>query len=302
MRHPATTPQHGKNTRNSRSLLPMLSLLLLLGCQSGSESADSVSDDAASTVTSASSSTDASAPYSYVAWQDLLEHANLQQSDPDGDEGNKSDLVKAGQFADFYNDYFYYDGTEEVLSFAMSGYKMRSELRMIDNFDTTGKPYVLTASFKPIGIEAAMSSTSSANDAVTFLQVHNKGEDDSGTGYIPHPLVRIVYEANRNNLYGHYWAIIKNNSLDCSIDNPPDACDNSYDRYDLGAANLDSFTAMTLTVGDSLLLIHVDGQLKVSYPIDYWSHLLSYFKAGVYNQFENGSALVQFETLLYQTP
>lgn len=300
-RHP-TRRQGRQNAMSLRQVLLCLSAIALLGCQSGS--GDSVASDSTSAAVTSelNSSTDASAPYSYTAWQSLLERANLQQSDPDGDEGNKSDLVKAGQFADFYNEYFYYDDSEEVLSFAMSGYKMRSELRMVDNFDTTGADYVLSARLKPIGIDAAMSNTSSANDAVTFLQVHNKGEDESGTGYIPHPLVRIVYEANRNDLYGHYWAIIKNNSLDCSVDNPPDGCDNAYDRYDLGAADLNNFTAFTLTVGDSLLLISVDDQLKVSYPIDYWSHLLSYFKAGVYNQFENGSALVQFDTLSYQTP
>ncbi len=247
------------------------------------------------------------APYSFTKYRAILEQSNLQVSDPSGVEGNKSDVVKNGQFHDYYSDYFFINQDNDNLVFEMSGYKMRSEIRVIENFDIAeaGKQRTLTAKIKPIDVVTSISGSNPDDDAVTYLQIHNKGEQQDGTGYIPHPLLRVVYEQERDGKTGHYWAILKTNNLDCSDTSPhygSTACDNAYERIDLGEADTDDFTYFELTVKESELTITAGNTTEMTKEvrdISYWNNLLSYFKAGVYNQFENGTATVEFASLNY---
>jgi hypothetical protein len=145
-----------------------------------------------------------------------------------------------------------------------------------------------------------MANSPADHDEVTFLQIHNKGTSSDGTGYIPHPLVRIVWEQERNGLAGHYWAVVKNNALDCSSDSNTAGCSDSYTRYDLGEADLDDFTRFEISILENTLSIEVNDESKANIDISYWSHLLSYFKAGIYNQFENGEGEAKFSQLTYE--
>ncbi|MDR9826878.1 polysaccharide lyase family 7 protein [Vibrio sp. FNV 38] len=238
-------------------------------------------------------------PFSITKFQEILASSDLQLSDPDGSEGNKESVVKDGEFEDYISDYFYAD-SDDNLVFSMSNYKMRSEIRELDNFSIKedGIKRTWYAEVLLPNIDIAMASSPADHDEVTFLQIHNKGTSEDGTGYIPHPLLRIVWEQERDGLTGHYWAVVKNNVTDCTQVTDSSSCyATSYDRYDLGYADLENFTRFSLSVFDSTLQISVDDTEKETIDISYWEHLLSYFKAGVYNQFENGEAQVHFRQL-----
>ncbi|MEZ8513892.1 polysaccharide lyase family 7 protein [Vibrio cyclitrophicus] len=244
------------------------------------------------------------APYDIAKYQNILSSSDLQVSDPNGTEGNKTSEVKDGDFDGYISDYFYADEETENLIFKMANYKMRSEVREGENFDIneTGVRRSLYAEISLPDIEHAMASSPADHDEVTMLQIHNKGTDESGTGYIPHPLLRVVWEQERDGITGHYWAVMKNNAIDCSSASDSSNCyATSYDRYDLGEADLDSFTKFDLSVYENTLSIKVNDEVKVDQDIAYWEHLLSYFKAGIYNQFENGEATAYFQALRYTT-
>ncbi|GAD89594.1 putative alginate lyase [Vibrio halioticoli NBRC 102217] len=248
------------------------------------------------------SSEDHIAPYDLTKFQPILSNSDLQMSDPEGAESNKESIIKDGNFHGYFDDYFYAEQSSQNLVFKMSNYLMRSEVRELENFDVDaeGIKRTLYAEVSLPNIEQAMSNSSSSRDQVTFLQIHNKGTASDGTGYIPHPLLRVVYETERDGNYGHYWAVIKNNAVDCKGDAaiPDDArCDDAYDHIDLGEANTDQFTEFQLAIQSSRLSIRVNGIEKADLDIDYWAHLLSYFKAGVYNQFENGESEAHFKSL-----
>ncbi|MFA0439077.1 lyase [Vibrio sp. 10N.286.49.C2] len=268
------------------------SALMLSGC--GGEDGSSPS--------SPNTGTDPVAPYTQPRYQAILAQSNLQVSDPEGMEGNHTTVVRNGEFVDYYSDHFYSDASTEHLTFKMSGYKLRSELRLMDNFDTSeqGKQRELHARLQPIDVEVSLSNSNSDNDEVTYLQIHNTGLDEQGTGAIPHPLLRVVYEAERDGFEGHYWAVLKINALDCSAgseDEHLSDCNNAYERINLGKANLSGETDMRLLIRESELVIEVDSQVIATRDISYWAPLLSYFKAGVYNQFEHGEAEVQYPLL-----
>ena len=279
--------------------LILLSLLGLglVGCGgSGSSSSSGSNPD----VTSPDTGTDTVTPYSIVKFQDILDNSDLQVSNPDGTEGNKTSEVKNGAFSGYKTDYFYAESDTSYLVFKMSNYKMRSEVRELENFDISeaGISRTLFAEVRLPEIDLAMASSPADHDEVTFLQIHNKGTDTSGTNSIPHPLLRVVWEQERNSITGHYWAVVKNNALDCSLSSSSSDCyATSYDRYDLGEADLDNFTRFEVKIGENALTIKVNDEQKVDVDVSYWQHLLSYFKAGVYNQFENGEAEVQFKQL-----
>ncbi|EGX6961688.1 MULTISPECIES: polysaccharide lyase family 7 protein [unclassified Vibrio] len=240
------------------------------------------------------------APYSIAKFQNILSNSDLQVSDPNGKEGNKTSDVKNGAFSDYKSDHFYAEKDSNYLVFKMSNYKMRSEVRERENFNISeqGVSRTLYADVRLPEINLAMASSPANHDEVTFLQIHNKGTDTSGTGAIPHPLLRIVWEQERNSITGHYWAVVKNNAIDCSLPSSASDCyATSYDRYDLGKADLNAFTRFEVKIGENTLTIKVNDEQKVNVDVSYWQHLLSYFKAGVYNQFENGEAKVQFKQL-----
>jgi hypothetical protein len=249
-------------------------------------------------------------PVKYSQFQDVLSHAKLQVSDPAGKAGNKSEYAQGGNFAGVVSDHFYVDSNSEAMVFSMTGYKNRSEVRILDNFNTAQPDtfYHLSANLLPINPKAAMMNSDKDSDAMTFLQVHNAGSEagthgTTGSGYIPHPLLRVVYEAERDGKKDHYWAVIKNNAVDCgskSGNKDTQECKNAYVKFDLGAVDMESPTQFDIIVGNSHLVINVDGKTKVDHDISYWSHLNSYFKAGVYNQFKNGTSEIHFYSLNYK--
>ncbi|MDR9825487.1 polysaccharide lyase family 7 protein [Vibrio sp. FNV 38] len=276
------------NKHSIKILLPFL--IILSGCNANSSSTPPNDED---------TGTDPSAPFTYQKYQSVLRLSSLQVSDPHGNPGNIEKVVINGQFSDYYSDYFYYDQATENLTFNMTGDSNRSELVIDESFDTSeiGTQRILNASILPVNINASLANASS-NNSVTYLQIHNQGIDESGNGAIPHPLVRVVYEQERDGLLGHYWAVIKTNALDCNGEHLSSyQCDTAYERVNLGEANLDNPTAFKLTVRESTLLIEVDNKLIVERDINYWSHLLSHFKAGVHNQFEDGTATVHYPSL-----
>ncbi|GEA50228.1 hypothetical protein VIN01S_10320 [Vibrio inusitatus NBRC 102082] len=285
----------------NKSILALMLTTTLMGCggSDGSDESKTPTDPDTSVPVEPG---DPIAPYSITKYQDILSNSDLQQSDPDGSASNKETVVRDGNFYGYLDDYFYAQENTQYLVFKMSNYSMRNEVREKDNFDINveDEKRTLLAEVKLPNIENAMSNSSSSRDEVTFLQIHNKGTSSDGTGYIPHPLLRVVYELERDGKYGHYWAVLKNNAVDCKGDgSDPDSaeCQNAYDRIDLGEADTDSFTKFELIVQENNLAIEVNDIVKVDLDISYWEHLLSYFKVGVYNQFENGESEAHFRAL-----
>lgn len=64
------------------------------------------------------------APYDIAKYQSILSSSDLQVSDPNGEEGNKTSEVKDGNFDGYVSDYFYADEETENLIFKMANYKM----------------------------------------------------------------------------------------------------------------------------------------------------------------------------------
>ncbi|WP_394129917.1 polysaccharide lyase family 7 protein [Shewanella maritima] len=243
----------------------------------------------------------------YSKFDSIAKVSKLQISEPNAKPGSKYELAKDGDFSDVLNEYFYVDTNAEALVMKMTGYKLRNEFRVQNNFktDDANAFYRLSADVMPINPRESMKDSPSKNDAFTILQVHNKGTFDDGkhgVGYIPHPLMRIVYEAERRDFSDHYWAVIKNNNINCSTksgNRDTADCKNAYIRVNLGKYDPDHPTRFDILVGDKRLIVKVDGVTRVDHNIDYWQDFLSYFKAGVYNQFENGTSEAHFYSLEY---
>ena len=186
---------------------------------------------------------------------------------------------------------------------------LRNEVRVHKNFrtDLPNQFYTLSSTVEIIDPEGSMKNSDSKQNEITFLQVHNKGLDNQGTHNVPHPLLRIVWKRDTGSVKGHFWAMVKNNAVICKgsfgkKNKDKDMCkaDIAYKKYDLGKAPLNKKTDFDITVGNKQLVIDVDGKRLVEHDIDYWRHLLSYFKAGVYNQFTNGMSEAHFYKLDYK--
>ena len=248
-------------------------------------------------------------PVNYPQYQHVLTESELQISDAEGKKGNKEYFALDGNFSGIVSPYFYVDKKTEALVFKMKNDHRRNEVRVHKNFrtDLDNQFYTLSSAVKIINPEEAMKNSDGKQVEITFLQVHNKGLDDLGTHNVPHPLLRVVWKRDLNGVKGHFWAIIKNNAVICkskfgSKNKDKDFCkaENAYQQIDLGKAPTDKATAFDITVGNKTLAIDVDGKQLVKHDIDYWRHLLSYFKAGVYNQFKNGMSEAHFYKLEYK--
>ncbi|GLS91555.1 hypothetical protein GCM10007916_26240 [Psychromonas marina] len=257
-------------------------------------------------------------PYDYAQYQDALDNANLQLTDLADCENNdvdqscsKSDVVKAGGYQDYDNEHFYIDSTSGWLTFAMSGDSNRSELRFVENFKTnlSDTQYQLSAQVMPINPNESVQNSSDGEE-ITLLQVHNKGESgETDETVLSHPLLRVIWDGenrtddNTNLSYNNaYWAVLKTNAFECSDTSKPaysNNCGDSYDYLYLGDFNQNEQTSFDIIVGNERLIINVDNRQKVDVDISYWSHLYSYFKAGVYNQYENGNSIAQFKSITY---
>ncbi|WP_217495144.1 polysaccharide lyase family 7 protein [Vibrio sonorensis] len=245
-------------------------------------------------------------PAKYAKFHSILNASKLQISKPNSQAGSKYELALDSDFSGIVNDYFYVDKGSSSFVFKMEGYKLRNELRVLENFKSdTPEYYRLSANLMLINPMKSIEKSPHNRDEMTLLQVHNKGTFDDGlhgVGYIPHPLVRVVWEAERRGVQNHYWAVIKNNAVNCGSDSGNrelPVCKKAYKRVALGPASSGVPVRFDVLVGDQTLIIKVNGTTKVNHDISYWKHLLSYFKAGVYNQFENGQSEVHFHTLEY---
>lgn len=273
---------------------------LLSGCASTSDSAQTVNPYPQATG-------EREEPAKYQQFAGILAASKLQISTPNAKPGSKNEVATDSNFSGVVNEHFYVDKSSQALVMNMEGYKLRNELRVLENFktDKANTIYHLSAELMPINPQESVKNSSSKNDEMTFLQVHNKGTFDDGkhgVGYIPHPLLRLVYEADRKGVKDNYWAVIKNNNVNCGKDSgnrDTSICKNSYLRLNLGPLNTQAPTKFDISVGDSKLIIKMDGETRVNHDISYWKDMLSYFKAGVYNQFENGKSEVHFYSLDY---
>ncbi len=248
-------------------------------------------------------------PANYTQFQHVLTESELQISDAEGKKGNKEYFALDGNFTGIVNQYFYVDKKSEALVFKMKNDHLRNEVRVHKNFrtDLPNKLYTLSAEVEIIDPVASMKNSNSKQNEITFLQVHNKGLDNQGTHNVPHPLLRVVWKEDAHSVKGHFWAMVKNNAVICkgsfgkkNKDKEMCKADVAYKKYDLGKAPLNKATAFDITVGNKQLIIDVDGKRLVEHDIDYWRHLLSYFKAGVYNQFTNGMSEAHFNKLEYK--
>lgn len=248
-------------------------------------------------------------PYDYIEYKNALDNANLQQNNPPGED--KYDVVKAGDYDGFENPYFYIDADSGWLTFAMSGDSNRSELRFVENFrsDLSDTQYILKAEVLPINPSQSVANSGDGEE-MTLLQVHNKGESgETDDSVLSHPLLRVIWDGgsrtddNSGQSYDNaYWAVIKSNAYECKNEDNPNYnsnCPDSYGFYHLADYDAQQATAFEIIVRDKQLVINVDEQQQVDIDISYWSHLYSYFKAGVYNQYEDGNSIVQFKSLSY---
>lgn len=290
---------------------PLLLSLAISACGGGSSDSPTLPEDGNDPNNETPENTFDGVPDDYSQYKAALTAANLQQSDPL--TGNKSDVVDAGNYANFDNEYFYIDNKSGWLTFEMEGDSNRSELRFIENFKSNliDTQYRLTAEILPIN-PAESVANSSDGEEITLLQVHNKGENaNTDDSVLSHPLLRVIWdgESRHDDATGlsytnAYWAIIKTNALECKDESKPaysNDCGDSYDFYYLADFNSEQATAFDIIVRNEKLIINVDNQLKVDFGISYWSHLYSYFKAGAYNQYEKGNSVIQFKTITYTT-
>ncbi|MBR9727212.1 polysaccharide lyase family 7 protein [Shewanella intestini] len=286
----------------NKTLLLLVISLFTLGCH-----ANNVATKKTTVIIPTPSGTHVS-PANYSRFDSILNASKLQISTPNAKPGSKYELATDSNFSDVVNEHFYVDTGSEALVMSMQGYKLRNELRVLPNFksDLPSTFYHLSADVIPINPREAMNNSPSKNDAMTLLQVHNKGTFDDGkhgVGYIPHPLLRIVYEKSRQGYEDNYWAIIKNNNVNCSAksgNRGTSECKNAYLRLRLGQFDPEQPTKFDVIVGNKKLVIKMDGKTMVDHDISYWQAFLCYFKAGVYNQFENGKSEAHFYNLTYK--
>lgn len=247
-------------------------------------------------------------PSKYQQYENILSASELQISDPEGKKGNKEYFALDNDYAGIVNSNFYVNKSTEALVFTMKNDHLRNELRVQKNFrtDLPSEFYKLSSKVEIINPEESMKDSDSKQDEITFLQVHNKGLDDLGTHNVPHPLLRVVWKRDKDGVQGHFWAMVKNNAVICKgtfgkKNKDKEMCKSevAYSQVDLGKAPTGKSTDFDITVGNKILAIDVNGERKMEKDIDYWRHLLTYFKAGVYNQFTNGQSEAHFYKLEY---
>lgn len=243
-------------------------------------------------------------PARYQKFSSILKASKLQISTPNAKPGSKKEIATNSNFSGIVDENFYVDKASKAFVFKMEGYKLRNELRVKKNFKSNDSNtfHHLSSELLLVNPQESVKDSELNRREITVLQVHNKGTTDSGDGYIPHPLLRVVWLEERQGIRNHYWAVIKNNALNCKkakgITRNP-ACSNSYDKVDLGAASATQPSKFDIIVGGEKLVIKMNGETKVDHSLDYWTHMLSYFKAGVYNQFKNGQSEAHFYELDY---
>jgi len=181
-----------------------------------------------------------------------------------------------GEFNGVANRYFYLN--DNLVHFAMCGYKRRSELRFKETWNVSTKtPKTMEAKLEVYPLDDQISE-------FTFLQIHTDSHQEGG---INSPLLRIVWKKVYNYESDHLWAIVK---LDTIEDG------DNYEEIDLGKRPDKLFT-VKISVKDNKLYLWINQQQKIdNMDVSYWNEYLNYFKAGVYLQSE-GCAKSSFDTL-----
>ncbi len=212
-------------------------------------------------------------PYSLEKFQNILDISKLQAPKSSFDPLYS---VKYGNFADYFNKYFYLQDSKYIVFF-MCGKKHRSELRMKKEWRVdTKKSISLYAKVKLFPLNAKRE--------FTFLQIH---ADSNLKNSINKPLLRIVWMKELHNFKNHIWAVIRKS---------PNAYKQSYEKVDLGLMPKDFFDIKIIVKANKLNII-VDNAKKYNFDISYWSRYYNYFKAGVYLQ-DDGCAKVLFDKLI----
>eukprot|EP01059_Diplonema_ambulator_P005866 TRINITY_DN1564_c2_g1_i1.p1 TRINITY_DN1564_c2_g1~~TRINITY_DN1564_c2_g1_i1.p1 ORF type:complete len:277 (+),score=41.34 TRINITY_DN1564_c2_g1_i1:60-890(+) len=216
------------------------------------------------------------APYDQIKYRSVIDQSYLQ-APTSGDR-----LVEQGEFAGVYNQYFYVpDEGDRWMTFEVSGKDGRSELRQVDIWSTNDTAYAH-------GMRGHLVVEQTEVDQITFMQIHDR------VVTINRPLLRMVWMASFQGVEDAYWAFIKS-----------DACPEcrNYDKYML-APRTAMKVEFEVLVKQSKLTITVNGAVAPqinNYDVNYWNHLKSYWKAGVYNNWNNGTGKVKFWTLDFYT-
>ncbi len=198
----------------------------------------------------------------YLKFKNILNIANLQCP-----TSNENDFCyrKAGDFYNYTNDNFYYDNDNMI--FKICGYKNRSELRFIQNWnfnDTAKQEFTITAKVEPY------------TDEFTFMQIHGI------TDNLNKPILRMA--TFKNEIKAFIW----NGS--------------SYESYVLQARD-DNYMTYKIIAGNKTLQIYKLNpnnsnnstfDLVVNTAINYPSDC--YFKCGAYLQ-RDGCAITYIKDI-----
>jgi len=207
-------------------------------------------------------------PYSLARFQPVLDDSKLQAPD-------SSTARAQGDFFGFHDSFFRLDSRGKYLTFEMEGDSHRSELRQMNEWQTSSLTWQ-----KMIGeVKLFYPQTSSLNQ-YTFMQIHDSGS------YPNKPLIRLHWQRNRNDLPDHLWAVVR---LSVSEKN--------YLWVNLGPRP-GSFFKSEIKVKNNIMRVRINGITMLDMDVSYWDGLSNYFKAGVYLQ-DAGKAKVQFKSLKY---
>ena len=210
-------------------------------------------------------------PFDCSKFQDLLLRSKLQAptSRYDPHWG-----TKYGAFEGVSNRYFYLSD-EKFLTFAVCGYKHRSELRRQNDWRLP------VASLKKIEATVKVVPLKSEKE-LTFLQIH---ADANVSPDVPNkPLLRVAWRKRYHAKNDHIWAVIR-------VEPQGD----KFVKIDLGKMP-DGFFDIKVKVSGYNLTIDVNNIKKCDLSLKKWRGLPCYFKAGVYLQKE-GCGKVMFEKL-----
>ncbi len=228
---------------------------------------------------------DAVAPYDFEKHQNLLNHSKLQY--PDGET-----VIKAGEFAGYKSSFFYSDTNGSIyfcVDKPLSAKKTRSELRAMQEWSTAeATPHNWYANLKLFIPDDSVNS-------YTWMQIHGNN------GTYNYPILRLLWVRDYNGQKDHLWAIIIINTPrepNANTRSADSNITNTYNWIDLGVRPSGFFNA-EVDIRSNLMVISINGVVKVYTDVSYWSSVQNYFKGGVYinRHDDQGIATVVFKSL-----
>jgi len=218
------------------------------------------------------------APYNYDKFKPVLDKSRLQIYKDNPNTQNTQDsnntTVEPGDFNEKKFPQFYADINANLhftITKKPNTYKVRSELKeQLDTWSTSDNVgHYWVATLRCLKPKTGITS-------YTWMQIH--GTKDSYNN----PLLRLLWERDRQGLYDHIWAII--------IISDPDT-PKIYEYVDLGERPNDYFTA-EVYVKNNMMDIIINRQVKRSINVTYWEKVQNYYKAGVYiNRYGDGGTV-----------